>query len=220
MEAINYKILSAEGKEAGQIELDPQVFGTKVNEGLVHDVTVWQLAKRRSGNASALTKAEVSGGGKKPWKQKGTGNARAGSNTSPLWVGGGVTHGPKPRDYTTRVSKRARTQALCSVLTEKRLSDKIKVVDDFNLKSGKTREFVGVLKKLGLLGEKVALLVDSSGNKAAAELVKRAAGNIPGVAVLGLDAVNVYDLLKYKYLLSNKADLNELQGKVIKQIAN
>lgn len=209
MEAISYKVTNSDGKEVGKMDLDPQVFAAKVQEHLVFETTIWQRAKRRAGTHSALTKAEVSGGGKKPYKQKGTGNARAGSNTSPLWVGGGVTHGPKPRDYTTRLPKRTRLTALLSVLTAKRAEEKIKIVEEFKLKEGKTREFKTILDKLGLAGEKVAVL-------SASEL--KAANNIPGVKVLSPQAVNVYDLLKYKYFLSTKNDLAELQERLLKQL--
>ncbi len=107
MEKISCKILGMDGKEAGSMDLDPKIFGAKIKKSMVYDAVMFKLAKIRAGTHSALTKAEVSGGGKKPHKQKGTGSARAGSNTSPLWVGGGVAPGPKPRDYTNRLSKRA-----------------------------------------------------------------------------------------------------------------
>lgn len=214
METISYKVLSIDGKDAGKIDLDPKIFGTAVKKGMVQDAVVYHLAKIRSGNHSALTKAEVSGGGKKPWKQKGTGNARAGSNTSPLWVGGGVTHGPKPRDYTSRLSKRAKLQALCSVLTDKVKSEKIKIVDDFKLAKGKTSEFVTVMEKLGMTGQKVLLLAKSDKDKTVL-----AARNIPGVKIASQDSLSAYELLKYNFVLSSKSDITELQERLNKQIA-
>ena len=119
MEALKYDIHNMEGKVVDSADLDVDVFGAKVNLDLVHQTIVWQLAKRRAGTHCSKSRAEVSGGGRKPWKQKGRGTARSGSNTSPVWVGGGVAHGPKPRDYETRLSKRTRRQALASVLTDK-----------------------------------------------------------------------------------------------------
>ena len=217
MEAINYQVLNTAGKKVGDIELDGRIFAAAVKQHMVHDAAVWQLAKRRAGTASALTKAEVRGGGKKPWKQKGTGNARAGSSRSPLWVGGGVTHGPKPRDYTSRLSKRAKLQALCSVLTEKRLSDKIRILDKLALKEGKTKEFKTILENLGLAGERVLLI--SASDKVEADQLARAARNIPGIAVLSAEGINVYDLLKSKFILSTKADIDGLQEKLNKQIS-
>ncbi len=212
METISYKILSTDGKEVGKFDLDAGIFGSKIKKSMVHDAVVSHLAKIRSGNHSALTKAEVSGGGKKPWKQKGTGNARAGSNTSPLWVGGGVTHGPKPRDYTNRFSKRAKFQALCAVLTEKATSEKLKIVDEFKVSKGKTSEFISVIKNLGLQGEKVLLIAKSD-----KEVYSRAARNIPGVKIASQESLSVYELLRAKYILGSKSDITDLQARLSRQ---
>lgn len=217
MSSVSYKVLSSDGKEVGTVDLDPKVFNAEVLEYLVHDAVVWQRNKKRAGTHSALTKAEVSGGGKKPWKQKGTGNARAGSNTSPLWVGGGVTHGPKPRDYTTRLSKRARRQALCSVLTDKVRNEGLKIVDSLVVKSGKTRDMVDLLKKLGVAGESITLVQSDNENGAA---VERASRNIAGIKPLKVSGVNVYDLLKNKYLVVTKEDILALQGRILKEGEN
>jgi large subunit ribosomal protein L4 len=205
MDKVSCKILGMDGKEVGSLDLDPQVFGAKIKKSMVYDAVVFKLAKIRAGTHSALTKAEVSGGGKKPHKQKGTGSARAGSNTSPLWVGGGVTHGPKPRDYTNRLSKRAKTQALCAVLTDKLKSEKIKIVEDFKTK--KTSEFSKALKKLGIQGEKVLMLSDV-----------RAARNVAGIKIASQESLSAYELLKYKYILGSKSDFTALQDRITKQI--
>lgn len=214
MSGVNYKVLSSDGKEIGSIDLDPKVFDAEVLEYMVHDAVVWQRNKKRAGTHSALTKAEVSGGGKKPWKQKGTGNARAGSNTSPLWVGGGVTHGPKPRDYTTRLSKRARRQALCSVLTFKARNEGLKIIDSLTVKSGKTRDMAKVFKNLGVAGESITLIQSDNENGTNIEKVSR---NIVGVKPIKVSGINVYDLLKHKYLIATKDDILALQGRILKE---
>lgn len=229
MSALKQTVIDIHGKDVGSINLDPAIFGAEIDPSLVHTTVVWQRNKKRAGTHSSLTKAEVSGGGKKPWKQKGTGQARAGSNTSPLWVGGGVSHGPKPRDYTTRVSKRTRRQALCSVLSDKVKNGNLKVLESLELGSGKTKDAVKVLKGLKVEGVKIAILVAkaseekaSKSKKATKEKVSacvsicRAVRNIPGVTLLSVDAVNVYDLLAHKVLLGTKDSITELQERLKK----
>ncbi len=210
---MNYKVLNMQGKEVGTVDLDPAVFGGEVNETLVHDTVVWQLAKRRSGSHSALTKAEVSGGGKKPWKQKGTGRARAGSNTSPIWVGGGVSHGPKPRSYESRLPKRTRRAALISVLSDKVKNNDLMIVEDLSVQ-GKTKEMAQVIKSLGLQDAKGVALVlpDAASEKFGS--VARASKNLKGVLSLGVEGLNVYDLLKHKVLLTTKAGVEAIQARV------
>jgi large subunit ribosomal protein L4 len=216
MSALKQIVVDSSGKEVGAIELNPAVFAAaKINPSLVHTTVVWQRNKKRSGNHSCLTKAEVSGGGKKPWKQKGTGQARAGSNTSPLWVGGGRSHGPKPRDYTTRVAKRTRRQALISVLSEKLQNGSITVLDSLSIPSGKTKDATKLLSTLKLANQKVALLVSKKNleNNKSSSLPLR---NIPGVKLLTVEGVNVYDLLNHGALLSTQDGLIELQDRLLK----
>jgi len=214
VEKLSYKILNQAGKEVGKIDLNPEVFDAKASKYLVHDTVRWQRNKARSGQAKALTRAQVSGGGKKPWKQKGTGNARAGSNTSPLWVGGGKAHGPLPRSYEFRLSKRARRQALASVLSFKRREGQLVIVDSFDLKSGKTKDMAKVLKALGV-GEAKAILVVSGDKKNTAEtMLRRSAHNIPNLTTLELAGVNVYDLMSNKFLVCTQAGIEALQSRV------
>lgn len=240
--AVGLPVINLQGKEVGSVELDASVFAVKLNEPLVHEAVVSQLAKKRAGTHSALTKAEVSGGGKKPWKQKGTGNARAGSNTSPLWVGGGVSHGPKPRDYTTRLPKRTRRQAVCTVLTDKVKQGQLKILESLELSSGKTKDLIKVLTGLKVLGQKVVILLKASeatatdskkvatkkaGTKTAVKkgkakqevdsntLVQRAAGNIPGLTILNSKSVNVYELLRHKVIIGTKDSITELQTRLM-----
>lgn len=209
MEAVNYKVLNMEGKEVGSMELDPEIFQTKVDQKLVQQTVVWQLNCRRAGTHSAKTRAEVSGGGRKPWPQKGRGTARSGSNTSPVWVGGGVAHGPKPRDYSTRVSKRTRRQALLSVLTEKVNQKQLVILDDLQIESGKTKQMQQVLKNIGIAaGERKGIAIIMPDKQ---EAVWRSSRNIPRTVTLPVAGVNVYDLMKAKYLISTKQGITALQ---------
>ncbi|MBU0573315.1 MAG: 50S ribosomal protein L4 [Candidatus Margulisiibacteriota bacterium] len=187
---MNLDILNNQGKSVGTIELHEKVFGLKNNKALVHSVLVWYQASRRQGTHSTKTRAEVRGGGKKPWKQKGTGRARAGSIRSPLWNGGGVTFGPKPRDYSFDIPKKARKKAVATVLSQRAKDGKIKVIDALEFSSPKTAGMSKLLKDLKLVGEKV-LLVDVPGNKNAALSVR----NLSRAAYAASNAINIEDLL-------------------------
>ncbi|MCB0338478.1 MAG: 50S ribosomal protein L4 [Bdellovibrionales bacterium] len=210
---VGHKVIDMKGKEVGSIDLHPEVFGVKVKESLVHDTVRWQLAKRRSGTHKALTRAEMSGGGRKPWKQKGTGNARAGSNTSPVWVGGGVSHGPRPRSYEFRLSKRARRQALCSVLTDKVRKDQLRVLDSLSVETGKTKDMASVLQNVGVGRYGAVIVVDELGSSSG-QLVKRAAQNLGKALVLPVSGVNVYDLLRFGHVVVSRDSVKALEERL------
>jgi large subunit ribosomal protein L4 len=213
MEQIEYPVVSQKGKEVGKAMLKASVFNADVNEDLVHATVVWQRNKKRSGTHSTLTKGAMEGGAKKPWKQKGTGRARAGDSNSPLWVGGAVAHGPHPRKYESRLSKRARKQALLSVLTSKCQNKKIVIVDSFALKTHKTKDCAAVIKSLGLTGKKTLLVVENEIH----ENVERAARNLTGISIAKIDGINVYSLVNNSVLLITKAGLEALQENVAKE---
>lgn len=187
-------VLDRNNQKVGQVELSEAVFGAEVKPHLLHEVVVWQLAKRRAGTASTKIRKEVRGGGRKPWRQKGTGRARSGSRRSPLWRGGGVTFGPKPRDYDYSVPKKVKKAALRSALSSKLGEDKLTVLRGFDLEAIKTKDFVAVLSNL------------SAGNclvviPAVDEMVEKSGRNVPRVKVLRAEGLNVYDILKYDRLL-------------------
>ncbi|RIL10892.1 MAG: 50S ribosomal protein L4 [Proteobacteria bacterium] len=210
-EKITCKVVTQAGKPSGSLELDKRIFGAAIVASLVHDTVVWQLAKRRAGTHSTISKGVMRGGGRKPWRQKGTGRARAGSNTSPLWVGGAVAHGPKPHKYETRLSKRVRTQALSAVLSDKLSQEKLLVVDDLEIKSGKTKDALKILQALGVNPNSTALVVLADKER---ELTARAVRNLPGVLALPACGANVYDLLRFEYVVSTKAAIEDLQKRL------
>jgi large subunit ribosomal protein L4 len=198
-------VRDAKGKKVGEIEAKPEVFDSKVSEAAVHQVVRAQLAAARAGTASTKTRVEVRGGGRKPWRQKGTGRARAGSIRSPIWVGGGVTFGPKPRDYSFKVPKKVKRLALRSVLTMKAKKDQILVVKDFGLKEPKTKKAVEVFKKLGISGKTTLVLENNQ------EVIEKSVRNIPGVRVIKVDNINVYDLLDNETLVFTPAALERVE---------
>ncbi len=214
MEVVSYKVLNMAGEQVGQIDLDPVIFGAEVNQALVHQAVVWQRNVRRAGTHSTLTRAEMSGGGRKPWKQKGRGTARSGSNTSPVWVGGGVAHGPKPRSYATKFSKQMRTKALVSVLSDKVKQGSLVVLDSLEVESGKTKDFVKVLSNLGLGADAakqgVAIVMPEKNSS-----VWRSSGNLKKVVALPVQGVNVYDLVKAGFLVSTTAGIEALQDRIL-----
>lgn len=211
MSELNCKIFDSNGKSAGTLTLDPEVFGVKVNAALVHDTVVWQLAKRRQGTHHTLTKGEMKGGGKKPWKQKGTGRARAGSNTSPLWVGGGIIFGPKPRSYESRVTKRTRRQALASILSQKVADGDLLVLEDLKVKSGKTRDIAALLQKIGVNEGGVVIM---PANAEDFTNIDRMSRNIPEVMSAPVAALNVYDLVRHRFLVSTREGISLLEKRV------
>ncbi len=199
------KCVNKKNKAKGQVELNPEVFGVQPSVPLLHQVVRMQLAKRRSGTASTKTRSELSGGGKKPWRQKGTGRARAGSTRSPIWVGGGRVFGPHPRSYAFHVPKKMRKSALKGVLSLKVGEGKLVVVDKLDFAEPKTKQMVGCLAELGLAEQKV-LIVESEKNQ---NLLK-SIHNIPGVDLLLVEGLNVYDLLWHDKLLVTQAALDKI----------
>ena len=191
-------VYNIEGKEVGTIELNDAVFGVEVNEHLVHMAVVNQLANNRQGTQKAKTRSEVSGGGRKPWRQKGTGHARQGSTRSPQWTGGGVVFAPVPRDYSFKMNKKEKRAALKSALTSRVEENKFIVVDELNFDEIKTKKFQAVLNNLNV---NKALVVLEDGNKN----VEISAKNIPDVKTAHTNTINVYDILKYNTVIATKA---------------
>ena len=200
----NVSVYNIEGKEVGSIELNDAVFGVEVNEHLVHMAVVNQLANNRQGTQSAKTRSEVSGGGRKPWRQKGTGHARQGSTISPQWTGGGVVFAPKPRDYSFKMNKKEKRIALLSALSSKVADNKIVVLDAFNLDEVKTKKFAEVMSNLKV---DKALVVIEGENKN----VVLSGRNIPTVKVSATNEINTYDVLKYETLVVTKAAVEKLE---------
>ena len=190
-------VYNIEGKEVDKLELNDDVFGVEINEHLVHLAVVSQLANGRQGTQSAKTRSEVSGGGRKPWRQKGTGHARQGSTRSPQWTGGGVVFAPKPRDYSMKMNKREKQIAIKSALTSKVQDSKLIVVDEFKLDEIKTSKFAQILDNLKA---PKALVVTKDKD----EKVVLSARNIPTVKTTMTNSINVYDILKYDSLVITK----------------
>ena len=187
-------VYNIEGAQVGEMELADSVFGVEVNENLMHKAVVAHLAASRQGTQSAKTRSEVSGGGRKPWRQKGTGHARQGSIRAPQWTGGGIVFAPKPRDYEVKVNKKEKRAALKSALTTKVNEGKIVVLDSFNMDEIKTKKFVAVMDALKVNGALV-VLPEGSDN------VVKSAHNVPTVKTAMINTINVYDILKYDSLV-------------------
>ena len=200
----NVSVYNIEGKEVGTIDLNDAVFGVEVNEHLVHMAVVSQLANKRQGTQKAKTRSEVSGGGRKPWRQKGTGHARQGSTRAPQWTGGGVVFAPTPRDYSFKLNKKERRAALKSALTSRVEEKKFIVVNEINFDEIKTKKFQDVLNNLSV---SKALVVLEDGNKNA-ELSAR---NIADVKTAKTNTINVYDILKYNTVIATKAAVQAIE---------
>lgn len=185
-------VLNKEGKKVSTIDLSDKVFGTEINEHLLHMAVVHQLADKRQGTQKAKTRSEVSGGGRKPWRQKGTGHARQGSTRAPQWTGGGMVFAPVPRDYSFKMNRKERQKALFSALTDKVNNEKLVVVDELSFDAPKTKDMVKVLSNLK--AEKaLVVLTDKDGN----ENVALSARNIPTVRLTYSNSLSTYDILKY-----------------------
>ncbi len=194
----NVSVYNMEGKEVGTMELNDAVFGVEINDHLVHLAVVRQLANNRQGTQKAKTRSEVSGGGRKPWRQKGTGHARQGSTRAPQWTGGGVAFAPTPRDYSLKMNKKERRAALKSVLTSKVQENKLIVLEDLKLDEIKTKAMQNVLNNLNV-SKAMVVLADNDQN------VVMSARNIPDVITALPSTINVYDMLKYNTLILTKA---------------
>jgi len=197
-------IYDANKQKVGDIELSDAVFAVELRPHLLHEVVVWQLACRRKGTASTKTRTEVRGGGRKPWRQKGTGRARAGTRRSPLWRGGGIVFGPKPRDYSYRPPRKVRREALRVALSDKLREDKLLVLKSFGLEEIKTKAFAEVLGRF----EADSALVVTDGPDRVLELSSR---NLPKVKVLRAEGLNVYDILKYDHLVLLESAVKPVQ---------
>ena len=194
----NVSVYNIEGKEVGTIDLSDAVFGVEVNEHLLHMAVVQQLANKRQGTQKAKTRSEVSGGGRKPWRQKGTGHARQGSTRAPQWTGGGVVFAPTPRDYSFKLNKKEKRAALKSALTSRVQENKFIVVDEMNFGEIKTKNFQNMLNNLSVSKALVVLEEDNTNAVLSAR-------NIADVKTAGTNTINVYDILKYNTVIVTKA---------------
>ena len=200
----NVSVLNMEGKEVGSMELNDAVVGVEINEHLVHQAVVLQLANNRQGTQKAKTRSEVSGGGRKPWRQKGTGHARQGSTRAPQWTGGGVVFAPVPRDYSFKMNKKEKRAALKSVLTSKVQENKFIVLDELKLAEVKTKEMKKVLDNLKVNNALVIIGDDS-------ENVALSARNIAGVQTASVNTINVFDMLKYNTIIATKSSVASIE---------
>lgn len=200
----NVSVYNMEGKEVGALELNDAVFGVEVNEHLVHLAVVAQLANKRQGTQKAKTRSEVSGGGRKPWRQKGTGHARQGSTRSPQWKGGGVVFAPTPRDYTIRLNKKEKRAALRSALTSRVQDNKFIVVDELKFDEIKTKKFQNVMDNLKV-SKALVVLADNDQNTVLS------ARNIADVKTSQVGSINVYDILKYNTVVATKAAVASIE---------
>ena len=188
-------VYNIEGKKVSDLELKEEIFGIEPNEALVHSVLVNYLANQRQGTQSTKTRSEVRGGGRKPWRQKGTGRARQGSIRAPQWIKGGIALGPKPRSYKYRVNKKEKRLAIKSVLSSKVLENKLTVVDKLELKEIKTKTMVNALKNLKVEGKSLIVIPEKN------EMIQKSARNIEGVRTASVATLNIFDLLKYNNLV-------------------
>ena len=194
----NVSVFNMKGAEVGTIDLNDAVFGVEVNEHLVHLAVVQQLANNRQGTQKAKTRSEVSGGGRKPWRQKGTGHARQGSTRAPQWTGGGVVFAPVPRDYSFKINKKEKRAALKSALTSRVQENKLIVVDELKLDEIKTKQFAQVMKNLNV--DKALVVINDNDQN-----IVMSAKNIPTVKVAQTNTINVFDILKYSTVVVTKA---------------
>lgn len=200
----NVKLYKQTGEEAGTVALDDSVFGAELNTAVIHQVVVAQLANKRQGTKSALTRAEVSVGGRKPWRQKGTGNARQGSIRAPQWKHGGIVFAPKPRDFTQKINKKMKDVAFRSAISSKVTDDQLKVIDEINV-SGKTKEMVEVVKALGLTKRTLFVLTSAD------ELAVRAANNLEKVDTVKAELVSVLDLMNHTDVVLTQAAAKQIE---------
>ena len=195
-------IYNTNKEKVSQVELDKKIFGCEVKSHLLYEAVKMQLANRRRGTASTKNRSKVRGGGAKPWRQKGTGRARAGTIRSPLWTGGGVAFGPLPRDYSYKLNKKAKKSALRSALSTKLMENKVLILDSFNLPEIKTKTFVAIVNHLAI---KNALIIDNSNIT-----LEKSARNVPFVKVLRPEGLNVYDILKHDKLVITQPCLEKI----------
>jgi large subunit ribosomal protein L4 len=214
VEKVEYPVKDNSGKEVGKASLAAQVFAVEPNKNLIHETVRWQRAKKRAGTHATILRGEMIGGGKKPFKQKGTGRARAGSIISPLWVGGAVVFGPQPRDYEFRLSKRSKKTALISTLSMKVADSSLIILENFSSVDGKTKSFVELISSLGIEGKKVLLVIADGDVKATETKLWKAARNVDRVKPVSVQGVNVYDLLNSDIVLTCKNCIGALESRL------
>ncbi len=200
-------VVNTKNEKVGEIELNDEVFNLEVKEYLLHDVVRMQRASRRAGNACTKTRVEVRGGGAKPWRQKGTGRARAGTRTSPIWRGGGVTFGPKPRDYSFKLNRKVKKQALAMAISARLQEGNLIVMDQFAMDNIKTKDFVGVMKNLEVEN---GLIIENHTN----DNLNKSSKNVNGFKVLGAEGLNVYDVLLHKKLILVQPVIENLEQRL------
>jgi large subunit ribosomal protein L4 len=201
-------VFDIEKKKVSQVDLNDAVFGAEVNEAIIYDVVKMQLASRRSGTASTKTRSDVRGGGKKPWRQKGTGRARAGTTRSPIWRGGGIVFGPHPRDYSYSIPKKVRKKAIISVLSMKFKENKMLILKDFPMEKISTRIFKGVFDLFSL---KKALFILDDNN----EVLLKSSRNIKNVKMIRSEGINVYDILNHEHLILLEPSVKKIEGALL-----
>lgn len=201
-------IVNTKNESVGEIDLNDAVFNREVKEYILHEVVRMQRAARRSGNACTKTRVEVRGGGRKPWRQKGTGRARAGTRTSPIWRGGGVTFGPKPRDYSFKVNKKVRQQAVAMALSARFQEGNLIVMDDFSMDAIKTKDFVGIMN--GLEVENGLIITND-----ASENLTKSSRNVNGYKILSSEGLNVYDILLHKKVILVQPVIESLEKRLM-----
>jgi large subunit ribosomal protein L4 len=200
----NISVYNMEGKEVGTMELSDAIFGVEINEHLVHMAVVANLANKRQGTQKAKTRSEVSGGGRKPWRQKGTGHARQGSTRAPQWTGGGMVFAPVPRDYSFKLNKKEKRAALKSALTSRVNEDKFIVLDSLKLDEIKTKRMAQVLNNLNV--DKALVIIEDNDRN-----IVLSARNLPKVATATADSINTYDILKYNTVIATKAAVEKIE---------
>ena len=201
----NVSVYNMQGAQVGTIELNDAVFGVEVNENLLHQAVVQQLANNRQGTQKAKTRSEVSGGGKKPWRQKGTGHARQGSTRAPQWTGGGIVFAPVPRDYSFKINKKEKQAAIRSALTDRVQQNKVIVLDELTMSDYKTKEFVKMMDSLKVSGKTLFVMAEKDDH------VVRSAGNIPAVKTTLTSQINVYDLMNAQTVVLTKDAVAKLE---------
>jgi large subunit ribosomal protein L4 len=207
IEPVEVSVVDSANKEVSRLSL-PRAFSSRVNDYLMFDQVLAQRASSRAGTAATKTRGKVRGGGAKPWKQKGTGRARAGSSRSPIWRGGGATFGPQPRSFGYRLPRKARRAALASALSQKARDGQVKVVDNFSFEAPRTKQMKELLDSLSVSGSVLVVLAEMDAN------VALSARNLPGVSVVLVDGVNVYDLLKHETLLLVPAAVEAIERRL------
>jgi large subunit ribosomal protein L4 len=201
-------VFDIEKKKVAEVELSDAVFGAEVNEAVVYDVVRMQMAARRSGTSSTKTRSDVRGGGKKPWRQKGTGRARAGTTRSPIWRGGGIVFGPHPRDYSFSVPKKVRKKALISVLSMKLKEDKMLILKNFPMEKISTKAFKNVVDLFGF--KKVLFVLDQEN-----ECLLKSSRNIRNIKMIRSEGINVYDVLNYEHLVLLEPSVKKIEGALL-----